>query len=86
LSGLDALIPGNDSQYFGDRPVEGVVTRAPTSPTDLLDVAIPSFDSQQGFNEFRWMPRGSDLPTVGARCLVIFTSTGDGWVVAWWPT
>jgi hypothetical protein len=83
---LDALIPGSDTDYFGDKPVEGVVVQAPASPTDLLAVAIPSFDDQQGFTEFRWMPRGDDLPTVGARCLVVFTSDGNGWVVAWWPS
>lgn len=65
--------------------VEGVVTRAPSSTTDLLHVAIPSFDDEQEFGPCPWMPRGTTLPQPGTRVLVVISDQQAPWVVAWQP-
>lgn len=63
---------------------EGVVITAPATTSDLLHVAIPAFDDEQG-DFLRWMPRGTTLPQPGDPCLIVTTSTGEAWVPAWWP-
>ena len=63
----------------------GTIVRAPAGPDDTVDVVFPDFDDEQIFTGLRWMPRGTDAPTVGADCLV--HDAGDtAWVIAWWPT
>lgn len=78
------LFNDDNPDRFGHLPVEGVITAAPASLTALVKVAIPAFDMDQS-ESLRWMPRGASLPSVGDRCLVVFTTDGTAWVPAWWP-
>jgi hypothetical protein len=74
----------NPDDPNGRTPVEGIVYSAPSGTTDLLNVVVPSFDSDQVW-QLRWMPRGSTLPAPGDHCLVVFTKDGTAWASAWWP-
>lgn len=67
--------------------VDGVVARAPASDTDLLHVSIAGFDDHSNmFGPCPWGPtRGTTLPSVGDRCLVVFSDLETPWVVCWWP-
>jgi hypothetical protein len=66
--------------------VEGVVTRAPASTSDLLHVAIPSFDDQQEFGPCPWQPNGGTLPTPGQRVLVVISDQQAPWAFLDWQT
>lgn len=70
---------------FGRQPVEGIIASHPASETELVQVVIPSFDSDQG-EYLRWMPHGTRRPEIGDRCLVVFTKQGSAWVATWWPS
>lgn len=79
------LYNGDSQDRFGHVPVEGVIVSTPDTTTDLVHVAIPTFDEDQS-DALRWMPRGSNLPAIGDTCLVSFTQSGTAWVSAWWPS
>lgn len=72
---------------FGRQPTEGVIVKAPTTSTELLHVVTPSQDSEQG-DRLRWpgARNGGALPSVGDRCLVVYTKDGTAWVSVWWPS
>lgn len=80
----DLLLPSDPFQGSAE-PVEGVITKAPATSTDLAEVAIPTFDDEQALSGLRWMPRGSARPAVGDACLVQPLRSGAKWITAWWP-
>jgi hypothetical protein len=66
--------------------IEGIVTRAPASTSDLLHVALPSFDDQQEFGPCPWPPNGTSLPVVGQRVLVIISDQQAVWAFPAWQS
>lgn len=69
------------------RPIaaRGIVTRAPTGPTDSIVVALLnySYDGTFEIPAASWTPKVLTLPSVDDRCLVVFDDDGDAWVPAW---
>lgn len=63
------------------------VTRAPGAPDDSLEVVLINYSAAYKYDvpAGNWMPRGDDLPTVNAACIVTFDDDGDAWVPAWSP-
>lgn len=62
---------------------EGIVTRAPANVDGQLFVKIPTFSTQHEYGPCVWQPKGTSLPQVGERCLVIFDSDSEPWVPIW---
>jgi hypothetical protein len=64
--------------------IEGVIASAADADRRVM-VTIPTFHPDQTFGPCPYMPRGSALPTVDAKCLVWLDETGvqQPWVVAW---
>lgn len=85
----DLLDDRSSSSLSGREPAEGIIQAAPATGDELLLVTVPSFDADddvQG-SRLRWCgPRGTDLPTPGDRCLVVYTADGTAWVPVWWPS
>jgi hypothetical protein len=81
---LADLISADDTQNLFNQAIEAVIVKGAGSRTDLVDVAIPTFDTDQAFNGLRWSRDGNNLPAAGASCIVQFTRTGSAWVTAWW--
>lgn len=64
--------------------VRGVVAIAPAADTDKLVVTVPDFSMSFGYDvpPAQWT-HASNLPGVGAGCLVAFDERGDAWVPLW---
>jgi hypothetical protein len=65
--------------------VDAVITRAPTTEDDTVHVALPAFDSEQGYGPCGYMPRGDVKPSVGDPCVVVFTQDQNAIVVFFQP-
>lgn len=81
---VDAGPVGDDGQPL-PLAVEAVVTKAPAASTNLVGVAVSSFDDGTQGYDFKCPWRGPGTPAVGDRCLVIFSEQQAPWVVCWWP-
>lgn len=68
------------------RLLEGRVSTAPASPSDLLGVTLDARDYDgPELDDCPWTPRPElELPSLGDLCLVAMTRR-RAWVVTWWP-
>jgi hypothetical protein len=60
--------------------VRGRILNAPVG--GRVDVAIPSFDSEQRFDSCPFLPGAID-PAPGDDCLVAFDELHTAWVLSW---
>lgn len=81
---LADLASTTDPFAGGAQAVEGVIVKGAATRSALVDVAIPSFDTEQAFTGLRWSRDADHLPAAGQSCLVQFTRSGTAWVAAWW--
>lgn len=81
----DAFIP-DDPELATSNVVSAVIETAPVGLGDELRVTLPSFDPLQAFEISFWMPRGTDIPSVGDQGLVAFDENGEPWLIGWQPT
>jgi hypothetical protein len=50
-----------------------------------FEVVVPGFDHDLFFEIRRWSARGSTLPAIDDRVLVLVDDRNEPWVAAWWP-
>jgi hypothetical protein len=60
-----------------------MVTKAPSSYDDLLDVSIPDMHPDLVFSGLRWTSNGT-LPEPGDQCLIAFDNNREPWVLSVW--
>jgi hypothetical protein len=67
------------------RVSRGVITTAPTSVTDGLEVATIDYAESLPYQvqPGAWTPKGSTLPEIGATCIVCIDHRDDAWVTGW---
>lgn len=63
----------------------GVVSKAPATIADPMQVTIEGFDDRYAYEIDRWQSRGATIPAVGDEVLVLLDDAGEPWVPAWWP-
>lgn len=82
---LDALIGESYRDGDGDGALmEGVVATAPDADGRVM-VVIPALHPSYRHGPCPAMPRGTLMPSRGARCLVAFSDEDRPWLVAWEP-
>lgn len=70
----------------GLRPqgIAAVITRAPASADDTLDVSWVTLTGEvAGEQSVRWTRRGTALPAEGDDALLIMDSRSDPWAIVW---
>lgn len=84
MTDLSTLV-GGPTRSTRPMTARGVVTRAPTSATDAMVVALLNYSPDYTFEipAASWTPKVLTLPSVDDRCLVVFDDDGDAWVPAW---
>lgn len=67
-----------------DKLWEGTILDTATAAGEGVRVAIKDIDGGvHSYGPCSWMPRGTAMPQVGARCLVAVDEKDDAWIVVW---
>lgn len=71
-------------QSSDQRTVRGSIARAPASDDESLFIVVPGFSLALPYEVIapRW-EHASNLPAVGANCLIVFDDDGDAWCPLW---
>lgn len=80
MSGLGEMFHPGDAAVL----VPCIVTRAPSSLTDDLEVKIESW-AEIPRVVAGWMPRGAVLPSVDDEGLAAIDLNGEAWLLVWAP-
>lgn len=81
----DLLSNGGPRQASRSDTARAEVSKAPATATDGMAVVLFDYsrDLEYEVPAGHWAPRGTSLPALGDRCLVVFDTVGDVWVPAW---
>lgn len=64
--------------------VRAVVVRPPADVDSELAVIVPSFADDRLYEVRFWAARGDVLPETSDEAVLVFTETGEPWMVAFW--